>query len=259
MGFGSGLWGGENGNRAPAARSDAAASGLLWLDRLSRTTTSPSRKIGASWVSVQRANISPLIAPSMTQGASRRSWRKAATKVRVRQRPNGARSVGGRPHGARPGGPGDAGLDRGLGDKDQPFQMVGHEGLALRDPDAALHGDIPALPLKRLNVFFVRRPEPPQHPPDGPAVHVNAMGFGQFHDQRVERDLALCGDARPDPAGHAGRLAVAAAVAVRKRRQRSGCAPQLDQIVHELRRHPDVARRRAMPAPFIDKGHHALA
>lgn len=85
------------------------------------------------------------------------------------------------------------------------------------------------------------------------------MGFVQLYDQLVERDLALCGDARLNPAGHAGQLAVATAIALRKRRQRSTHAPQLDQIVHEPGRHPEVARRLAVPVPFIDKRHHALA
>ena len=52
------------------------------------------------------------------------------------------------------GGLGHVGLDRGFVNEGQPFQMVGHEGLAFGDPDTAQVSDIPALLLKRLQVFF---------------------------------------------------------------------------------------------------------
>ena len=113
-------------------------AGALWLDRLSRMTTSPSRRVGTSRVSAQRVNISLFIAPSMTQGASSRSWRRAATL----------------PAGRPARRPGHVGLHRSFIDEDQAFQMVGHEGLTLRDPDAALFGDVLSLLLKRLKVFF---------------------------------------------------------------------------------------------------------
>jgi hypothetical protein len=52
------------------------------------------------------------------------------------------------------GGLGHVGLDRGLVDEGQSFQMVGHERLAFADPDAAQVGHVLALLLKRLQVFF---------------------------------------------------------------------------------------------------------
>ena len=52
-------------------------------------------------------------------------------------------------------------------DEGQPFQMVGHEGLTFRDPDAAQVSNILALLLKRLQVFFMRQSEATQNPPDG--------------------------------------------------------------------------------------------
>jgi hypothetical protein len=51
MGFRSGLYGGRNRNQAPISRRVRVAPGLLWLDRLSRITTSPARSVRASWVS----------------------------------------------------------------------------------------------------------------------------------------------------------------------------------------------------------------
>ena len=41
----------EQRNQAPRSCSSSAAFWLLWLDRLSRMTTSPLRSVGASWVS----------------------------------------------------------------------------------------------------------------------------------------------------------------------------------------------------------------
>ena len=52
------------------------------------------------------------------------------------------------------GGLDHVGLDGCLVDECQPLQMVGHEGLALRDPDVPQVGDVLALLLKRLQVFF---------------------------------------------------------------------------------------------------------
>ena len=80
----------EQRNHAPMSLRARAAPGLLWLHRLSRITTSPFRSVGTSCVLTQRSNITPFIAPSMTHGASTRSWRKAPTKVWVRQCPKGA-------------------------------------------------------------------------------------------------------------------------------------------------------------------------
>ena len=52
------------------------------------------------------------------------------------------------------GGLRHVGLHRGFVNESQPFQMVGHEGLALRDPDMAQMGHILAFLFKRLKVFF---------------------------------------------------------------------------------------------------------
>src|SRR6056297_1547495 len=100
--------------------------------------------------------------------------------------------------------------------------------------------------------FFVRQPEPAQRPPDCAAVDVDTMCLGQVRDQFIERDLALGRDPGVDPVGQTRQLAVPAAVALPSRRQRSSFATQLDQLVHELRRHPEVPRRITVPVAFID-------
>ena len=107
--------------------------------------------------------------------------------------------------------------------------------------------------LKRLQVFFMRQPETAQNPPDGAAMDGDAVGLGQFADQLINRDLALGGDARLDPAGHPGQLAMPAAIALRPWRERSGVASQFDQFVHEFRRDPEMPRRLPASVTLINK------
>ena len=45
-------------------------------------------------------------------------------------------------------------FNRRLVDESKPFQRVAHEGLATSDPDVTREGDIGALLLSRLQVFF---------------------------------------------------------------------------------------------------------
>ena len=56
-------------NRGVSGPLRRAAGGLLWVDRLSRMTTVPGSRAGASWVSIQVSNAGPLMAPVMTRGA----------------------------------------------------------------------------------------------------------------------------------------------------------------------------------------------
>ncbi len=48
-------------------------------------------------------------------------------------------------------------------------------------------------------------------------MNLDAMRLGKFRRQFVERDLSIAGDARLDPARHAGQFAMTAAVALRPR------------------------------------------
>ena len=52
------------------------------------------------------------------------------------------------------GGFGHVGLDRGLVDEGQSFQVIRHERLTFTDPNTAQVSNILALLLKRLKVFF---------------------------------------------------------------------------------------------------------
>ena len=81
----------------------------------------------------------------------------------------------------------------------------------------------------------MRQSKATQNPPDGAAMSVDTVGLGQFDHQLIQRDLALDGDARGDPAGHPCQLSTSAAIALGPRQKRSGVAPQFDQFVHEFR------------------------
>jgi len=54
MGFGSGPCPGRNANRAPSLSGISAAFGLRWEVRLSSTTMSPSRSVGARMAELSR-------------------------------------------------------------------------------------------------------------------------------------------------------------------------------------------------------------
>ncbi len=75
---------------------------LLWLPRLSITTMSPGCSVGTRNCSTHARKRWPLIGPLKRQGASRRSGRSAARKVRVRQRPWGAVPIRRWPRGPQP-------------------------------------------------------------------------------------------------------------------------------------------------------------
>ena len=68
-------------------------AGLRCTDRLSNTTTSPGRSVGASTCSMEARKLTPSIGPSKTAGAVRPVTRSAASKVVVCQHLSGACSV----------------------------------------------------------------------------------------------------------------------------------------------------------------------
>lgn len=78
------------------------------------------------------------------------------------------------------------------------------------------------------------------------------MRLSQLRDQLIKRDLALGGDAGLDPLGRARQLALPAAVALPPRRQRPGFMAEPDQILDELRGHPEMTPRFVVPVAFID-------
>ena len=79
-----------------------AASLPLWTARLSGMTRSPGRSVGTRCCSTHAWKAGRLIGPSKTHGALSPSRRRPARKVRVRQRPCGAKPFRRCPFGAHP-------------------------------------------------------------------------------------------------------------------------------------------------------------
>lgn len=69
MGFRSGLYGGRNSSRHPAASIGARAAAALCHGRLSSTTVSPGRRVGIRTVEKHSRNRAAVIGPSSTRVA----------------------------------------------------------------------------------------------------------------------------------------------------------------------------------------------
>src|ERR1019366_3066041 len=69
--------------RAPTASRASRTPRILCVARLSRTTTSPGRRAGASPCLTRAKNISPFMGPSKSQGAQGPSRRMPAINVLV--------------------------------------------------------------------------------------------------------------------------------------------------------------------------------
>lgn len=189
MGLRSGLYGGRNRNQAPTACRVSAAAGALWLDRLSRSeapnATGPSERaehvafaqrrpqlgfdVEGEHLAVHHAVDHPwCFQPVVAQGGDEGLGPPVAERGVIDEA---------LPARCPAGGLGHVGLDRRLVEESQSFQMVGHEGLALRDPDVALISDILALLLKRLKVFFCASGRAPAAPAkrcrDEPRCHAS--------------------------------------------------------------------------------------
>ena len=93
--------------------------------------------------------------------------------------------------------------------------------------------------------------ETPQNAPDGGAVDIDAMRLSQFGHEFIKRDPAFGRDAGLEPTGHVHQLAMSAAIALSPRRQTSGLAPQLHQIIDELRRYPKMPSRLTVSVTFV--------
>ena len=93
--------------------------------------------------------------------------------------------------------------------------------------------------------------EPPQNAPNGGTVHGDAMRLSQFGHEFIKRDPAFGRDAGLEPAGHVHQLAMSAAIALSPRCQTSGLAPQLHQVIDELRRHPKMLSRLTVSVTFV--------
>lgn len=93
--------------------------------------------------------------------------------------------------------------------------------------------------------------EPMEKTADIGAMHDDAPP-GEFHAQLVQRQLAIVCQALAHPV--AMRIQFAATdMPLPSRRKRAGVALQDHQIVHETRRHPEMARGLPMAMALFDK------
>lgn len=83
-------------------------------------------------------------------------------------------------------------------------------------------------------------------------VHRNAAPV-QFHAQLVERQIAILGQPLAHEVGVSGQLAAASAMALPARLKLTPLGTQLHQIVHELRRDPEMTRRLTIAVALIHK------
>ena len=97
------IWG-KVEQRRPRASIASRTPATLWLPRLSATTVSPGRSVGASICSTQARKAGPWIAPSSTSGATSPSARRPRRKVVVHQCQCGTGPTRRSPRGARPHG-----------------------------------------------------------------------------------------------------------------------------------------------------------
>lgn len=101
--------------------------------------------------------------------------------------------------------------------------------------------------------------QPVQPVADRSAMHRHAVHLLQLQAQLVQRQLALLGQPGAPPAAQAAQFAMSAAIALGLRVERPGIAPELDHIVDEFRRNPEMLRRRAVRIPLVDKRNNPLA
>jgi hypothetical protein len=102
MGLRSGEYCGRYRSVAPADSIASRTPGTLCDGRLSIMTISRRLSVGTRNCFTHSTKVSPFIAPSITKGATMRSWRSPATNVMVFQCPCGAYPISRRPRGQRP-------------------------------------------------------------------------------------------------------------------------------------------------------------
>lgn len=102
-------------------------------------------------------------------------------------------------------------------------------------------------------------PEAMKPTADRAAMHRDRVIRRQFHAQFVERQIPLIGQPPADPRAQATQLAGAPRMTLRLRLKSARLASQLDHVVDEFRRNPEMARRLPVAMPLIDKTNNARA
>jgi hypothetical protein len=93
--------------------------------------------------------------------------------------------------------------------------------------------------------------EPVQHASDSGAMH-RYTTLCQLNAQFVQRQVTVLGYALSYPSAMVGQF-TATEMTLPSRRQRSCLALQDNQVIHEPRRHPEMARRLPVGISFLNK------
>lgn len=88
-------------------------------------------------------------------------------------------------------------------------------------------------------------------------MHCDPMRVRQFRRDLVKRQVGFDCDPRGNPILNTDQFAMAAAIALPARFDRSRCTPELHQIVHAARRNAEVPRGFAVPMAFIHESDNA--
>src|SRR5210317_1629456 len=193
------------------------------------------------------------MAPSITQGASSRSWRRAAMNVWVFQWPKGAWSISRVP----------------LGDHPVVLTMFVFSEVSSMKPMRVnrlrMNGWRRVIQIWRAcrilgrfcstacRSFFVFQPETAQEPPDRDTVNGDAVLISQFAHQIVQRKIRLRVHPRRDPALHGAQFAMPTAIALGAGFQPARLALQDHHVVNEFHRNPEPRRGCAVRMPFLHK------
>ena len=91
------------------------------------------------------------------------------------------------------------------------------------------------------------------------AMDLDGVLSFQFHAQLIERQITALREPCPTPRVQGIQLADAPLIALTLRDKPARLATQLDHVVDEFRRHPEMPRRLSVAVAFIDKGDNTFA
>ena len=94
---------------------------------------------------------------------------------------------------------------------------------------------------------------------DRRAVHRDVVKLFQFQTQFIQGRIAPLRQTRAHPGRQSVQLAGAAQITLPFRRKRARLPAQLDHVIDEFRRNPEMPGRLSVTMTLIDKGHDTLS
>lgn len=96
-------------------------------------------------------------------------------------------------------------------------------------------------------------------PADRRAVHRDVVKLFQFQTQFIQGQIAPLSQARAHPGRQSVQLAGSAQITLPFRRKRVRLPAQLDHVIDEFRRNPEMPGRLSVTMTLIDKGDDTLS